>query len=78
VELLSRVKGLYPDIVRILVAGEVDADTATEAVNQGAVFKVFSKSADATRLRAGLREAFSRSGRAGQSRASPAKSGART
>jgi diguanylate cyclase (GGDEF)-like protein/PAS domain S-box-containing protein len=63
VELLRRAKGLYPEIVRVLVSSEVDAATATEAVNQGAVFKVFAKSADAAQLRAGLREAFASSGR---------------
>jgi diguanylate cyclase (GGDEF)-like protein/PAS domain S-box-containing protein len=65
VELLRRVKGLYPGVVRILVSSEIDADTATEAVNKGAVFKVFAKSADAGQLRAGLREAFGRALRTG-------------
>jgi diguanylate cyclase (GGDEF)-like protein/PAS domain S-box-containing protein len=65
VELLSRVKGLYPDVVRILVSGEVDAAMATDAVNQGAVFKVFTKSADAAQLRSSLREAFARAAEPG-------------
>jgi DNA-binding NtrC family response regulator len=58
VELLRRVKGLYPEVIRILASADVDAATATQAINQGAVFKALVKSPEAGELRAGLREAF--------------------
>jgi EAL domain-containing protein (putative c-di-GMP-specific phosphodiesterase class I)/CheY-like chemotaxis protein len=58
VELMRRVKGLYPDVVRILMSMEVDARIATEAVNQGSVFKVLDKAIDPESLRAAVREAF--------------------
>jgi diguanylate cyclase (GGDEF)-like protein/PAS domain S-box-containing protein len=58
VELLSRVKGLYPDTVRVVMSAQVDVDTVTEAINQGAVYKVLAKPWDDDVLRATLRDAF--------------------
>ena len=58
VELLRRVKGLWPDIVRVLMSGDIDVRTATEAINQGAVFKVLIKSADFEVLRSSIKDAF--------------------
>lgn len=58
VELLRRIKGLYPDTVRIVMSGLMDLDTVTDAINQGAVYKVLAKSADNDQLRASLKEAF--------------------
>ncbi|HVY04841.1 MAG TPA: EAL domain-containing protein [Burkholderiales bacterium] len=60
VELLRRVRGLYPGVARIVVSVEVDAGMATEAINQGAVFKILSKSEDPEQLRVSLREAFAK------------------
>ncbi|HKB84322.1 MAG TPA: EAL domain-containing protein, partial [Burkholderiales bacterium] len=59
VELLRRVKGLYPDIVRIIMSGEMDVQTATAAINQGMVFKVLLKSPDYQYLNDIVKEAFS-------------------
>ncbi|HVY05201.1 MAG TPA: EAL domain-containing protein [Burkholderiales bacterium] len=58
VELLRRIKGLYPETVRIMISGEIDAQVATEAINQGAVYRVLNKSISHDQLRASLREAF--------------------
>ncbi|HEB69998.1 MAG TPA: response regulator [Desulfobulbus sp.] len=43
VELLSRVKGLYPDTVRIMLTGNADQETAMEAVNNGQIFRFLTK-----------------------------------
>jgi DNA-binding NtrC family response regulator len=58
VELLRRVKGLYPDIVRIIMSGEMDVQTATAAINQGTVFKVLIKSPEYKYLNSSVKEAF--------------------
>jgi diguanylate cyclase (GGDEF)-like protein/PAS domain S-box-containing protein len=58
VELLRRVKGLWPDTVRVLMSGDIDVRTATEAINQGAVFKVLIKSSDFEMLRSSIKDAF--------------------
>jgi diguanylate cyclase (GGDEF)-like protein/PAS domain S-box-containing protein len=58
VELLRRVKGLSPEVVRILMSGEMDVQTATQAINQGEVYKVLLKSSDFEVLRSTVREAF--------------------
>jgi diguanylate cyclase (GGDEF)-like protein/PAS domain S-box-containing protein len=58
VELLGRLKGLYPDIVRIIMSGEMDVGTATAAINQGTVFKVLLKSPDYQYLNSSVKEAF--------------------
>lgn len=43
VELLSRVKELYPDMVRIMLTGNADQQTAMEAVNTGHIFRFLTK-----------------------------------
>ncbi len=43
VELLSRVKDLYPDTVRIMLTGNADQETAIEAVNSGQIFRFLTK-----------------------------------
>jgi EAL domain-containing protein (putative c-di-GMP-specific phosphodiesterase class I) len=58
VELLRRIKGLYPETVRIVMSGLMDLGTVTDAINQGAVYKVLAKSADNDQLRANVKEAF--------------------
>ncbi|MBI3529986.1 MAG: EAL domain-containing protein [Betaproteobacteria bacterium] len=58
VELLRRIKSLYPETVRIVMSGEVDVHTATQAINQGAVYRVLNKSLSDEQLRASLKEAF--------------------
>lgn len=43
IELLSRVKSLYPDTVRIMLTGNADQETAIEAVNSGQIFRFLTK-----------------------------------
>jgi len=43
VELLSRVKILYPETVRIMLTGNADQETAMEAVNDGQIFRFLTK-----------------------------------
>ncbi len=43
VQLLSRVKDMYPDMVRIMLTGNADQETAAEAVNAGQIFRFLNK-----------------------------------
>lgn len=43
VELLSQVKLLYPDTVRLMLTGNADQETAIEAVNNGQIFRFLTK-----------------------------------
>ncbi len=43
VQLLSQVKEAYPDTVRLMLTGNADQETATEAVNKGQIFKFLNK-----------------------------------
>ncbi len=43
VELLSKVKELSPDTVRIMLTGNADQQTAIKAVNEGAIFRFLNK-----------------------------------
>jgi diguanylate cyclase (GGDEF)-like protein/PAS domain S-box-containing protein len=58
VELLGRVKGLYPDTVRVVMSAQVDVDTVTEAINQGSVYRVLAKPWEDDVLRDTIRDAF--------------------
>jgi DNA-binding NtrC family response regulator len=58
VELLRRVKALYPDTVRLVMSGDADAQAVTEAINQGAVYKFIVKPWDHHQLQSNLRQAF--------------------
>ena len=58
IELLRRVKEIYPETVRILLSGYADRDVVVDAVNQGAVFKVLDKPLDGELLRQIIRDAF--------------------
>ncbi|WP_028584306.1 HD domain-containing phosphohydrolase [Desulfogranum mediterraneum] len=43
VELLGKVKDLYPEMVRLMLTGNADQETAMEAVNTGHVFRFLTK-----------------------------------
>lgn len=43
VELLSTIKDMYPDTVRMMLTGNADQETAIEAVNKGQIFKFLNK-----------------------------------
>ncbi|HEX6828358.1 MAG TPA: EAL domain-containing protein, partial [Burkholderiales bacterium] len=59
-EFLSRVKLMYPRVVRIILSGHTDLATITDAINRGAVYKFLTKPWEDAVLRATLREAFER------------------
>ena len=42
-ELMSKVKELYPDVIRIILTGYTDVDTITESINKGHLYKFFLK-----------------------------------
>lgn len=43
VQLLSQVKDSHPDVIRLMLTGNADQETATEAVNKGQIFKFLTK-----------------------------------
>lgn len=43
IQLLSAVKDLYPDTVRLMLTGNADQGTAIEAVNKGQIFRFLNK-----------------------------------
>ena len=43
VQLLTQVKDAYPDTVRLMLTGNADQETATEAVNKGQIFRFLNK-----------------------------------
>jgi response regulator RpfG family c-di-GMP phosphodiesterase len=58
VELLSKVRTLYPGTVRIIASGHDDRRTLIEAINSAGIHKFLSKHWDPDRQRAEVREAF--------------------
>lgn len=43
IELLTRVKDMYPETVRLMLTGNADQETAIEAVNNGQIFRFLTK-----------------------------------
>ena len=60
VEFLRRVKGIYPDTVRIVLSGYTDLKSVTDAINEGAIYKFLTNPWDDAHLRENVREAFQR------------------
>lgn len=50
VELLSQVKKLWPDTVRMMLTGNADQETAVDAVNHGDIFRFLNKPCENTLL----------------------------
>lgn len=63
VEVLNRVRRMYPDTVRMVLSGHRDFEAATAAINRGAVHKFLTKPVDFKELREVLAEAFRLHGR---------------
>jgi diguanylate cyclase (GGDEF)-like protein/PAS domain S-box-containing protein len=57
-EFFQRVKELHPDTVRMILSGYADLETVVEAVNEGAIYKFFSKPWNVEQLRIQIRDAF--------------------
>lgn len=62
VELLSRIKTMYPATVRIILSGYADVQTVTDAIKLGAVYKFMTKPWDHEELVGVLNAAFERYG----------------
>jgi CheY-like chemotaxis protein len=58
VELLSRVKTMYPRTIRIILSGYADVKTVTDAIRLGAVYKFMTKPWEQDELTAVLDQAF--------------------
>jgi len=57
-ELLSRVKELHPDTMRLVLSGYTDLAAVTQAINQGAIYKFLTKPWEDEELRMQIRDAF--------------------
>ena len=57
VEMLATIKKLYPDTVRIILSGQSNVSTIIEAINQGAIWKYFTKPIETELLRNSVRKA---------------------
>ncbi|MDY6903247.1 MAG: response regulator [Thermodesulfobacteriota bacterium] len=58
IELLSRVKEEYPDVVRIILTGYTEVDTITEAVNTGQIYRFLLKPWNDENLKLEIEKAF--------------------
>ncbi len=43
IQLLSRIKALSPDTIRVMLTGNADTETAINAINEGSIFRFLSK-----------------------------------
>ncbi|MBI5921349.1 MAG: EAL domain-containing protein, partial [Betaproteobacteria bacterium] len=59
-EFLSRVKVMYPKIIRMILSGYTDVNSITESINHGEVYKFLTKPWEDEPLRAAIKEAFVR------------------
>lgn len=57
-EFLSKVKGLYPSVIRMMLSGYTAVDSIIEATNSGAVFRFHTKPWEDDVLRSSIAEAF--------------------
>lgn len=71
-ELLSKVKEMYPDTVRMVLSGYTDLAAVTAAINEGAIYKFLTKPWSDGELRAQIRDAFRIAKRSHESKASGA------
>ncbi|GAB2180586.1 hypothetical protein DLREEDagrD3_08090 [Denitratisoma sp. agr-D3] len=58
IELMSRVRSLYPNTIRIILSGYTELATVTDAINRGAVWKYLTKPWDDEALKETIRQAF--------------------
>jgi len=58
VEFLRRAKELFPETIRIVLSGFTEIKSITDAVNEGAIYKFFTKPWDDQQLRDNIAEAF--------------------
>jgi diguanylate cyclase (GGDEF)-like protein/PAS domain S-box-containing protein len=58
IEFLRRAKSLHPESVRMVLSGYTDILTMTEAINEGAIYKLLTKPWDEATLRSNVEDAF--------------------
>jgi DNA-binding NtrC family response regulator len=58
VSFLSMVRDGFPEVIRILLTGNADAETAIRAINEGAIYKFLTKPWDPVAMRVMLEAAF--------------------
>ncbi|MGZ5789725.1 MAG: EAL domain-containing protein, partial [Burkholderiaceae bacterium] len=58
VEFLRKAKDLHPATIRIVLSGYTELQSVTDAVNEGAIYKFFTKPWDDEKLRAHIADAF--------------------
>ncbi|MFC1815256.1 response regulator [Thermodesulfobacteriota bacterium] len=57
-EFLAIVKKKYPDIIRIILTGHANLDSAIRAINEGEVYRFFTKPCNMTDLTVTIRQAL--------------------
>ena len=57
-EFLGQVKDMYPETIRIILSGYMGLDAVLDSVNQGAIYRFYTKPWDDTQLRDNIRLAF--------------------
>src|SRR5271157_874708 len=45
IQLLSKIKALSPDTIRVMLTGNAEIETATNAINEGNIFRFLNKPA---------------------------------
>ena len=58
VDLLSRVRERWPDVVRMMLTGYTEMDVAVDAINRGEIYRLITKPWNDDELRATIRQAF--------------------
>jgi FixJ family two-component response regulator len=58
VEFLREAKKIRPDSIRIVLSGYTDLESVTQAINEGAVYKFFTKPWEDAQIQENIREAF--------------------
>ena len=58
VELLSRVREEFPDVIRLMMTGYADVNSVVNAVNEGNVYRYIGKPWDPDELTSVIRHAF--------------------
>ncbi|HLD69124.1 MAG TPA: EAL domain-containing protein, partial [Pseudomonas sp.] len=58
VEFLGRIKGIYPDIIRLVLSGSSGVSNLLKAVNEGVIYRFITKPWEPENLRQQLRDAF--------------------
>ena len=58
VDFLRQIRGIYPDVIRMVLSGSTEVVNILKAVNQGVVYRFLTKPWEADDLRSQLRDAF--------------------